>query len=174
MRCSNCGEREGVITLTQIEEGEVRTSNLCAQCAKAKGIDTGLEAAGTPLGGFLAALGESLDRESGAEGGEREAADVRCGSCGATLKDFRETGRVGCPECWRTFAGPLRELLRRLHGSTNHTGMRYDGAGSLPDVAPEPSSPASVLRLREELRRAIEAEQFERAAELRDQLRGHE
>ncbi|MGQ0704196.1 MAG: UvrB/UvrC motif-containing protein [Gemmatimonadales bacterium] len=172
MKCSNCGEREGVITLTQIEEGEVKTSNLCAECAKAKGIETGLELAGTPLGGFLAALGESFDREpSVAESG---ALDARCGSCGATLQDFRETGRVGCPECWRTFAGPLRELLRRLHGSTHHTGMRYEGAGSAPDTAPAPASPANVLRLREELRHAIEAEQFERAAELRDQLREHE
>ena len=167
MKCSNCGEREGVISLTHIEEGEVRTGSLCAACAKAKGIETGSELAATPLGGFLAALGESL----GPEAGPSEGTEDRCGSCGATLRDFRETGRVGCADCYRTFATPLRELLRRLHGSTHHTGMRYEDGGPGPGTGPGASAPAARDRLREELRRAIEAEQFERAAELRDQLR---
>ena len=170
MKCINCGEREGVISLTQIEEGEVRTGSLCAQCAKAKGIETGLELADTPLGGFLAALGESLDPDAPLGG----TLDGRCPSCGATLQDFRETGRVGCADCYRTFAAPLGELLRRLHGSTHHTGMRYEGAGTAPGAGPVSPSPATVSQLREELRRAIETEQFERAAELRDLLREQE
>ncbi|HLB54727.1 MAG TPA: UvrB/UvrC motif-containing protein [Gemmatimonadales bacterium] len=170
MKCSNCGEREGVVSLTQIEEGEVRTGSLCAQCAKAKGIETGLELADTPLGGFLAALGENLDPDATLT----SALTGRCDSCGATLQDFRETGRVGCSECYRTFAVPLRELLRRLHGSTHHTGMRYEGAGPEAGAAPVPASPAKARELRDELRRAIESEQFERAAELRDLLREQE
>ena len=169
MKCSNCGEREGVVNLTQIEDGEVRTGSLCPQCAKAKGIETGLELAETPLGGFLAALGESLEPEAPAS----LLGEERCGSCGATLKDFRETGRVGCADCYRTFDPPLRELLRRIHGSTHHTGMPYQGAPAAPELAPRPA-PSPAHQLREELRRAIEAEQFERAAELRDQLREHE
>ncbi len=168
MKCSNCGEREGVVSLTQIEDGEVRTGSLCPQCAKAKGIDTGQEIAETPLGGFLAALGESLETEPA---GDR-LGDERCGSCGATLRDFRETGRVGCGDCYRTFDTPLRELLRRIHGSTQHTGGRHSGAPEGP-VTPA-ASVSPVQRLREELRRAIEAEQFERAAELRDRLKEHE
>jgi protein arginine kinase activator len=169
MKCSNCGERDGVVNLTQIEDGEVRTGSLCAQCAKAKGIETGLELAGTPLGGFLAALGEGLDPAASPD----LLDEGRCGSCGATLRDFRETGRVGCAECYRTFDAPLRELLRRIHGSTHHTGRRHEGPGNLREPAPPPGAP-SPQQLREELRRAIEAEQFERAAELRDRLREHE
>lgn len=169
MKCTSCGEREGVVSLTQIEDGEVRTGSLCAQCAKAKGIETGEELSGTPLGGFLAALGESLDADPTAA----PLGEERCGSCGATLKDFRETGRVGCADCYRTFDLPLRELLRRIHGSIHHTGLRYDGIDPLPEPEAVPQ-PSPAHHLREELRRAIEAEQFERAAELRDQLREHE
>ena len=170
MKCTNCGERDGVVNLTQIEDGEVRTGSLCAQCAKAKGIDTGLELSGTPLGGFLAALGEGSE----AAGVPDLLEDGRCGSCGASLKDFRDTGRVGCADCYRTFDAALRELLRRIHGSTHHTGMRHDDTGvpAEPGVSRVSSSP--VHQLREELRRAIESEQFERAAELRDRLREHE
>ena len=166
MKCSNCGEREGVVSLTQIEQGEVRTMSLCAQCAAEKGIETGAGVADTPLGGFLAALGESLDPDAPLTA----ALETRCPGCSATLREFRETGRVGCAECYRSFDAPLRELLRRLHGSTHHTGKRYAGVEAQPVLAP----PASLRELREQLRRAIEMEQFELAAELRDRLREHE
>jgi protein arginine kinase activator len=170
MKCTNCGEREGVVSLTQIEDGEVRTGSLCAQCAKAEGIDTGFGLSDTPLGGFLAALGEGIGPGGTTSEPQEEG---RCGSCGATLKDFRETGRVGCADCYRSFDPPLRELLRRIHGSTHHTGERPEGAPVLSDVG-RPAASSPVLQLREELRRAVEAEQFERAAELRDRLREHE
>jgi hypothetical protein len=90
-----------------------------------------------------------------------------CQSCGATLQDFRESGRLGCPDCYRTLGEPLRELLRRLHGATRHTGERYAVPGSNQDSPPARSS----LELREQLKRAIESEDFELAAELRDQLK---
>lgn len=163
MKCSNCGEREGVVSLTTIVEGDVRTSSLCAKCAEEKGIETGVGVSDTPLGGFLAALGESLDPDAPLSA----ALETRCAGCGSTLRDFRETGRVGCAECYRSFDAPLRELLRRLHGSTHHTGTRYTGVPSVPALAP----PSSQRELRDQLRRAIEAEQFELAAELRDRLR---
>lgn len=166
MKCSHCGEREGVVSLTQIIEGDVRTLSLCAKCAEEKGIETGVGVADTPLGGFLAALGEGIDPDAPLPA----ALETTCSGCGATLRDFRETGRVGCAECYRSFDAPLRELLRRLHGSTHHTGMRRAG-GEAP--APVPRA-APLGELREQLRRAIEAEQFELAAELRDRLREHE
>jgi protein arginine kinase activator len=166
MKCSNCGEREGVVSLTTIVEGDVRTSSLCAKCAAEKGIETGVGVADTPLGGFLAALGESADPDAPLAA----ALEARCTGCGATLREFRETGRVGCAECYRSFDAPLRELLRRLHGSTHHTGKRYTGVEARPALAP----PASLRELREQLRRAIESEQFELAAELRDRLRENE
>jgi len=166
MKCSNCGERDGVVSLTQIIEGDVRTVSLCAKCAAEKGIETGIGVADTPLGGFLAALGESADPDAPLA----EALEARCAACGATLRDFRETGRVGCAECYLAFDAPLRELLRRLHGSTHHTGMRYAGI-----EAPQRSEPnRTALELREQLRRAVESEQFELAAELRDRLRDTE
>ena len=167
MKCNACGEREGVVSLTQIVEGDVRTVSLCAQCAAEKGIETGLGLSDTPLGGFLAALGESADADAPLSA----APETGCPSCGATLRDFRETGRVGCAECYRAFDAPLRELLRRLHGSTHHTGMRYAGT-ELPSATPPPDGGARELR--EQLRRAIESEQFELAAELRDRLRERE
>jgi protein arginine kinase activator len=115
----------------------------------------------TPLGSFLAAMGKNLPET---EPAPRSA--ETCGRCGGSLQDFRESGRLGCPECYRSFEVPLRELLRRLHGSTHHVGERYADRGAAPA-----DGRVETVDLREQLRLAVETENFELAAELRDRLR---
>jgi protein arginine kinase activator len=163
MSCEQCHEREAVIHLTQIVNEQVTTLHLCERCAADKGVESPGSTPKTPLGTFLAAMGQELATESPApRSGEN------CPRCGGTLQDFRESGRLGCPDCYRSFETPLRDLLRRLHGSTHHVGERYSEK--------QISVPAAVNRpqaadLREQLRLAVETENFELAAELRDRLR---
>ena len=64
---------------------------------------------------FLAAMGKGAEQAAGAH---RDA----CRPLRRTLQDFRESGRLGCPDRYRSFEVPLRDLLRRLHGSTHHSG----------------------------------------------------
>jgi protein arginine kinase activator len=113
------------------------------------------------LGSFLAAMGKELPEQS-----PTPRSSDTCTTCGGSLQDFRESGRLGCPDCYRSFEVPLRDLLRRLHGSTHHMGERYadrgEGTGDGRERAAE---------LREQLRVAVESENFELAAELRDRLR---
>ena len=89
-----------------------------------------------------------------------------CDFCGATLQDFRDSGRLGCPQCYTVFEHHLRGLLRRLHGSSQHVGEVYLAPSS---AAPEPHR--LLTDLREQLRRAVDSENFELAAELRDRIR---
>jgi protein arginine kinase activator len=112
-----------------------------------------------PLGEILQAVQQQAPVASSSDAGV-------CAFCGATARDFRATGRLGCAHCYDAMESSLRELLRRLHGSSKHVGQRYE--------APRPESlvesdPRNALRDR--LQRAVEAEQFELAAELRDKLR---
>jgi protein arginine kinase activator len=162
MVCEQCREREAVIHLTQIVNEQVTTLHLCERCAAEKGVESPSSVAKTPLGSFLAAMGKGLPEQIPAT---PRAGDT-CSRCGATLQDFRESGRLGCPECYRSFEPQLRELLRRLHGSTHHMGERYLDRGAAP---PDPRQDAAELR--EQLRVAVETENFELAAELRDRLR---
>jgi len=165
MRCEHCHEREAVIHLTQIQNAQVTTLHLCDACAAEKGVETGAPSGKFALQDFLATLGKG-GTESGA------GADVACPACGATLKDFRQTGRLGCAECYRSFEAPLRDLLRRLHGSARHVGEAY--APESPVAGGEVAAPAeadALVELRDRLRRAIEIEDFELAAELRDRIR---
>ncbi len=168
MVCDNCGEREAAIHLTQIVNNSVTTLHLCEQCAAEKGVETGASVAKFPLGDFLASLGKTA-------GGEQAEAmpDVACAFCGGTLKDFRDTGRLGCAQCYTTFEPHLRDLLRRLHGSSQHVGERYAASASVVEAAQGASAADAgrVGELKEQLRRAVEAENFELAAELRDKLK---
>ena len=171
--CQNCGEREAVVHLTQIVDNTITTLNLCEPCAAEQGVETGTHAAKFPLGDFLASLGEG----PGAAGVTAAEADAACPSCGGSLRDFRQTGRLGCAECYRAFETQLRELLRRVHGNARHAGERYRGAGASPQAAAPDARPGpgdTLPDLRERLRRAVEAEDFELAARLRDAIRGLE
>jgi len=169
MLCDNCGEREAQIHLTQIVDNTVTTMHLCEQCAAEKGVETGASVAKFPLGDFLASLGKPGGSEAAESG-----AEVHCPACGATLQDFRQTGRLGCARCYTTFEPHLRDLLRRLHGSAQHAGERY--AASTPAAASGGAAGGGaaareVGELKERLRRAISEENFELAAELRDRLK---
>src|SRR4051812_22484087 len=161
MPCEQCHEREAVIHLTQIVNEQVTTLHLCERCAAEKGVESPGSQPKTPLGTFLAAMGQELPEQTPAP-----RTGDNCARCGGSLQDFRESGRLGCPDCYRSFEVPLRDLLRRLHGSTHHMGDRY--------ADKEPAAPAGrpqAAELREQLRVAVETENFELAAEIRDRLR---
>ena len=158
MLCDICKERAAVIELTQIMENSNATLHLCEKCAAERGVETTVATPKHPLGEFLQAAYQQVPSA---------AADaIRCSFCSGTMKDFRATGRLGCSHCYTAFEASLRELLRRVHGQSKHIGRRYEPPH--PDVLEK-----SYLlgELRERLRRAVESEQFELAADLRDRIR---
>lgn len=160
MVCDNCGSDGAVVHLTQIVNNEMSTFHLCEKCAAEKGLETTPEPANFPLTDFLAQMG---DLEAP---GARVAEDPGCTFCGLTFQDFKETGRLGCPHCYTSFEAPLRSLLRRIHGGTQHMGKVY--------LPPDPTASEMEKRLealRRKLQRAVEAEDFERAAHIRDEIR---
>ena len=158
MVCDNCHERDAVVNLTTIESNAVRQLHLCEQCAAERGVETSVATPKHPLGLFL----EAVQKQSVPASVE----DGKCAFCGLTMKDFRDTGRLGCARCYTTFESSMRELLRRVHGGPRHIGRAYRAPKD------ETLEKAGVLGdLREKLRRAIEQEQFETAAELRDRIK---
>ena len=158
MVCDNCHERDAVVNLTTIENNAVRQLHLCEQCAAERGVETTVATPKHPLGEFLQAMQQQTMPASLDAG--------KCAFCGLTMKDFRDTGRLGCARCYTTFEPSMRELLRRVHGGPRHIGRAYRAP------LEEAVGSAGVLgELRDKLRRAIEQEQFETAAELRDRIR---
>jgi protein arginine kinase activator len=159
MVCDSCGEQDAVVNLIRPAKDGVKQVHLCAKCASEQGVETTVSAPVTPITSLLQSVQQQL------AGGQSE--QTRCTFCQASYKDFRASGRLGCARCYSAFEPQLRDLLQRVHGATRHTGRQY--ASPAPDALQRAST---VLELREQLRRAIELEQFEQAARLRDQLKG--
>ncbi|HXY30130.1 MAG TPA: UvrB/UvrC motif-containing protein [Gemmatimonadaceae bacterium] len=159
MLCDSCRERDAVIQVTQVTDPPVRQLNLCEKCAAEQGVETPMTLPKQPLSDLIMAVQQKQLTAGGAD-------SWRCTFCSGTLKDFQNTGRLGCAYCYTAFESKLRDLLRRVQGNSHHQGRKYRPPQLHPDDG------ASVLtELRERLRRAVEQEQFEEAARLRDQIK---
>ncbi len=82
-----------------------------------------------------------------------------------TYTEFKKTGLMGCSECYVSFKNSLVPIIKRVQGNIEHVGKIPKKSGK------EIMEKRQLLRLREELNRAINSEEYERAAELRDEIR---
>ena len=150
-------ERPATVHLTQIVDNKSSVHYLCVTCAQAKGISP-IAPANIDVSDFLSHLGETTPPPSA-------GVSHPCSRCGLTFDNFKESGRLGCPRCYTSFESGLRRLLNRIHGATRHVGKVY--------LPPDPAAADLSRRLdglRRRLRRAVETEDFERAAVLRDEI----
>lgn len=165
MLCQDCKKRESTIHLTQIVNNEKVVLNLCKICAEKRGFHSPFEQMPFPLAEFVSGMvgPKKTSKMDTAATGEKR--DLKCANCGLTFSEFGHIGRLGCSRCYESFRVELNDLLRRIHGSAEHRGH----------VAETPSEDLQPLReekrLRDELKKAIEAENFEMAAELRDRIK---
>lgn len=103
-----------------------------------------------------------------AEAGAFEELNQReCPHCGLKFKDFRTTGRLGCAHDYEVFRAELQPLLENIHGETQHVGKsprRHRGPAAKQRTT-------ETSHLRKLLQQAVQREDYEEAARLRDQLR---
>ena len=159
MLCTICKEKPATVHLTQIVGDKMQKLDLCEDCAKTKGINDptsfGLADLDLVLG-----LGASQQLEQAAGGVE-----LKCPRCGFTQADFKKSGRLGCPECYVTFAEGLRGLLKTMHKGTRHTGKA-------PEALRATRENAGLLKtLQAKLAKAIKDENYEQAALVRDEIK---
>ena len=130
--------------------------DLCEECAKNKGVNDSTFA----LADMLLGLGASQEIEQAAGGVE-----VKCPQCGFTQADFKKSGRLGCAECYKTFADGLEGLLKSMHKGTRHAGKVPEGLRQTRDLSDR------LNALQQKLAKAIQEENFEQAAALRDEIK---
>jgi len=156
--CERCGKQPATVLYTDIREGKVSHYHLCPECAR----KMGMQPAGEPQFAISNLLAGMLDE---VEEGTSSTAAGPCGNCGLSYEEFREVGRLGCPECYESFEASLRPLLRRIHGGQRHEGRVPASHARRVEEKRE------VRRLQDLLQKAVEEEDFEKAAEIRDQIR---
>ena len=156
MKCcqSEC-ENEATVHLTEIVNGQMKKIDLCEECAKEKGVT---DPQGFALADLLLGLGASSEMDSA-------GAELECSVCGFTQADFKKTGRLGCSTCYAVFAEPLEGMLKQMHKGTQHMGKVPKALRAQMDISKQ------LGFLNEQLHKAIETENYEEAARLRDQLK---
>lgn len=157
MICESCGKNPATTHIKTIINGELTEYSLCAECAQNLGYGNLM----TDLGRNFSSLFGGFFRD---DDGEEDGA-LRCGCCGSTFESIARSGKVGCAQCYQTFASRLQPLIQQIHGNTRHRGKVPGG-----DL-PLPRQQSQLAVMRRELRDAIDTENFEHAAQLRDRIR---
>ncbi len=158
MKCDRC-DNEATVHEVNIVGGKKQEVHLCQECALELGL---VHKPTTNIADILAKMVMNpapSTRETG-------SAAPSCDSCGMTFAEVRKRGLLGCAHCYDVFEEALANLLQRAHeGGTHHVGKVPKRAGGKIDREYQ------ILRFRKQLQEAVEKEDYERAASLRDSLR---
>lgn len=157
MLCDLCKQNVATVHLSQLVDGKTKKIDLCEACSKAKGVD---DPAMFSIADTLLGLGAAEELEAAAT-----SSDARCPNCGFTHADFKKAGRFGCSECYAAFADGLEGLLKTMHNGTRH-------AGKVPAALRRGTDAGEKIKgLQKQLKKAIDSEQYEQAAVIRDEIK---
>lgn len=178
MKCDKC-DREATVHELRVVSGKKVEKHLCEECAKQQGIAVSGQ---MPISQLLSKYILTPETSGKVAGKALASRAPACERCSTTYAEFRQSGLLGCPDCYKAFEPQLGPLLERAHeGGTHHVGkiprraLRKSqdapkgGVESVLGTAEERAE--RLLSLRRQLDEAIRAEHYERAAKLRDELR---
>lgn len=163
-KCQDCGKNEATIHLTQIVNNEKTTLSICNECAAKRKFSSPLDTIPFPLAEVLSGIASNLPLLKQPEKME----SISCVKCGLTFERFTRQGRFGCGECYDSFRNLIEPIMRKIHGASLHRGRTPDANPVTGDLG---FAIKEEERLQVALQKAIESEDFERAAEIRDKLK---
>ena len=139
----------------EINDGEKFQRHLCEDCARKEGITVKAQAP----------VSEMLNNLVMSQSDSEKISDLRCPQCDVTWSDFRKSGMLGCPNDYLAFEKPLKALIERAQGKSSQH------AGKVPKQARNNfGQQVHLLRLRQDLQNAVDTEDYEAAARLRDEI----
>lgn len=164
MLCEECKEKPASVHLIQVFNGQKIESHLCEDCATQKSgliLDANKFSIPNLLGGMFGSIYNmqempSLGRPS------------KCPNCGMSFMDIRQTGKLGCSQCYQVYEQELEASLRRIHGNTQHMGKIPLRGGEKVLIRKQ------IGKLKNQLQEAVKAEEYEKAAQIRDTLKDME
>lgn len=164
MLCQNCKKNEATTHIKQVINGEATQHHLCQACAQTLGYGNLFDDFSFNLpslfSGFFEDSAFALD----------ESRLERCQVCGSCFDDIIKTGTVGCANCYDKFYSKLLPSIQRIHGKVKHTGNIPLQTETTP-VPKEKTAEEKILELQNEMTKAVNEQNFERAAVLRDEIK---
>jgi len=160
-KCSRCS-KPATLHITELQDGDVDALHLCESCAH-EYLNMAEPLKPLQVSEAAKSFAQKLAEVTSDE--ELDQLDqLVCPNCGISFREFRSQGRLGCPHDYSAFENELMPLLENIHGETQHTGKT-------PRRAPGGSKRQyRLIKLRSELKNAVEKEDYEDAARLRDQI----
>lgn len=163
MICEECKKNAATVHVSHMINGQKTELHLCQECASKKGalmfdINNKFSIPNL-LGSFLGSNFPVAEMQP-------PSLNVNtCPNCGASFNDIRQTGRLGCPECYRAFDAEMEPTLRRIHGNSKHMGKIPARGGQQVLYRQE------IENLKNKLQKAVAEEHYEKAAEIRDHIK---
>ena len=163
MKCQRC-EKPATFHITELSGGKPQELHLCEDHARGY-LTEATDETPTEVAN-LAGMAQQFVGETAEELARLE--QKTCPVCGISFLEFRKQGRLGCPNDYEFFREELDPLLLNIHGETEHVGKVPQRCGG------DSKRQTELIRLRREMKEAVAAEQYERASELRDEIRSLE
>ncbi len=157
MRCQRCPKPATLHITEVLAPKQLEVLHFCEECAQKHLYEPATTQAEKLHEPKQLAESETDDLE--------EINRIQCPHCGIKFKDFRSTGRLGCPHDYEVFRTQLTPLLENIHGEVQHQGK------SPRHKDRESPNPGVLAGLRRQLQNAISKEDYEQAAQLRDKIR---
>jgi len=172
MLCDRCQKRDAKILYTEIINGVKKEQHLCEECATdytSFQMEKPLMNSDLTLGDLLSTILDNYTTTDKKKTGEQTPA-VTCNHCGTTYEEFVQKGRFGCAQCYRSFHDQLGKTFKGIQGADIHTGKRPKGyVTASSDRIMKDFTEIEKLSLK--LQEAVEKEEFEDAARLRDLIK---
>ncbi len=180
MTCKRCGKNNAEIYYKQTINGKTSEYALCKECAeelrKEGELDFGMPFSYDSfpnLFGLDDFFGIS-NFHKGAYGTKKAIAEKKkCTLCASTFDDLVKSGKVGCAECYKVFKDELRASIENIHGNAKYMGRQIKNTTREPveNEVVSDADPDPIDMLRMELSKAVEEQEYEKAAILRDKIR---
>lgn len=176
MLCDNCRENEANVRYTEIINGNKREMMLCEECSKKLGIDNMNLKLPIDFSSFFGDLISEYEQSEFMPMFNTEN-QLRCKTCNLTYKDFLNTGKLGCADCYVAFSDRINTVLKRIQGSTEYLGRKSENQNinkidKIKQNRKEPNSKEEkISNMQEELKKAIKDERYEDAAKIRDEIK---
>ncbi|WP_286910636.1 UvrB/UvrC motif-containing protein [Clostridium sp. UBA1652] len=165
MLCEKCNKNDATVHMVNIINGVKSEVRLCEKCASDISdipVNSSFEDfEGFPLQSILGGLVDYFNKNAT----DKPENEVVCKSCGMNYREFRKTGLLGCSNCYESFSKTLTPVIKRVQGDVEHIGKIPENEGRV--IAEK----KKIIKLKEELQKAILAEEYEKAAEIRDNIK---
>ena len=162
MICKICGTNNATMHIKSQINGEITEVDICNSCAAKLGYGAIMNGVGFDINQMLSSLLSLSEKD---HHNKIRGNEITCTKCGESFNDIINSGKAGCANCYVTFYDKLLPVLQRIHGKTQHSGKLPSSAGEAIKLK------YSIEKLKKELNAAVEEQDFEKAASLRDEIK---